>query len=211
MELNGKLGSALHGGNQLGCPVRNQQSCHILDTDGICSHLFDLFRHIGPIFQRICIAQGIRKRNLRMSSTFLFLHSVGGIYCLLQIPQVVETVKNTNNINTVCNGLLHKCVHHVIRIWSVTQNILSAEQHLQFRIFKAVAQFAEPIPWIFLQETKGCVKSRTTPALHGVIAYLIHFLHNGKHKFGWHSGCNQRLMRITQYGFRNFYRFLCLF
>ena len=100
------------------------------DTDRISAHLFDLLRHIHPVFHCIGIAQCIGQSNLRMPSAFLLLHPVGGVYRLLQVAQVVQAVKNTDNINAVGNGFFYEIIHHVIRIRTVSKDILSSEKHL---------------------------------------------------------------------------------
>ena len=211
VELDGKFGAALHGLDELGSLVRHQQTCHVLDTDGVRTHLLDSLSRLSPVLQRIGVTQGVGQCHLRMAPAFLLLHPVGGIYSLLQIAQVVETVKDTDNVNSVGDGLLDKSVHHVVRIGPVAQNILTAEKHLELGILKTVPELAKPLPGIFLQETKGSVKSGAAPALHGVVSHFIHLLHNGKHKIRGHSGGDQGLMRVTQNGFRNFNRCFCLF
>ena len=191
MQLNGKLCILLHGLDQLACLVGNQKPCHILDTDRVRSHFLDLLRRICPVFQSVRITQRIGQSHLCMASALLLLHPVCGVYRLLQVGKIVQAVEDTDNIDTVCNGLLHKSIHHVIGIGSVAQNILPAEQHLQLGVLEAVAKLAESVPGVLLQETKGCVKGCAAPALYGVIADLIHFAHNGKHEIGGHSGGNQ--------------------
>ena len=69
-------------------------------------------------------------------------------------------------------------LHHIIRIGTVSQNILSSKQHLQLRILEAVSEFAESLPWIFLQEAEGCVERSPAPALYRMISYLIHLLND---------------------------------
>ena len=211
MQLEGQLGILFHGLDQLGSLVRHQQACHILDTDGIRAHLLDLFSGACPVLQSIGIAQGIGQSDLRMSSSLFLFHPVGGVYRLLQVAQVIETVEDTDNVDTVGNGFLHERIHHIVRIRAISENILSAEQHLQLRIFEAVTQLSQPVPGILFQETQGSVKGSAAPALHGMVSYLIHLLHNGKHEIRGHSGSNQRLVSVTQYRFRNLDRFLCLF
>ena len=62
VKLNGKVRGLLKSRHQLRCLVGKQQAGHILDADGIRSHLFDLLCHGGPVFQGIgvsqCIGQG---------------------------------------------------------------------------------------------------------------------------------------------------------
>ena len=126
-----------------------------------------------------------------MSSAFPCLDLIGGIYCFLQIAQVVQAVKNTDNINAVGNGFFHKTVYHIIRIGPVTKNILSSEQHLQFGILKTVSDFSQTLPGIFFQKTKRSVKRSATPALYCMIASFVHFINDGKHHVGRHPRCNQ--------------------
>ena len=84
MQLDRQLGRTLHGADQFGCFIRKQQTCHILDTDGICTHIFDFFCDIGPVIQSVCIAKRIGKGYLSVS---FFL--VAGFYCAFQVTQVV--------------------------------------------------------------------------------------------------------------------------
>ena len=64
-------------------------------------------------------------------------------------------------------------------------------------LFEAVTQLTQSVPGIFLQETKGCIKGSTAPALYGMITNFIHLIYDRKHEFGRHSGSDQRLMCIT--------------
>ena len=114
---------------QLGCVIRKQKACHILDTDGICTHILDSLCHILPVIQCISVAQRVGKRYLRMS--FFLICSLNGC---LQIAQIVQTVKDTDNINTVCDGFLYEIFYYVVCIRTVTKNVLSTEQHLQLRV-----------------------------------------------------------------------------
>ena len=73
----------------------------------------------------------------------------------------------------------------------ITEDILSTEQHLQFRILKAVSEFAQSVPGIFLQETKGSIEGSAAPALYCMVTNFIHLLNDWKHFFRRHSRCNQ--------------------
>ena len=125
--------------------IRRQKTCHILNAEGIGSHFLDFSGNILPVVQRISITQGIAQCNLHVAF-FLF----GCLYCCLQVPDVVKTVENTDNIDSVGDGFLHEIFHHIICIVVITENILSAEQHLQLGILKSVSQLSQPVPRIFL-------------------------------------------------------------
>ena len=64
---------------------------------------------------------------------FLFRRFYGG----LQIADIVQAVKDTDNIDSVGDGFLYEILHHVVGIVVVSKNILAAEQHLQLGILKS--------------------------------------------------------------------------
>ena len=97
MKLDRKLRCFLQSSYQLCCLIRKQKTCHIFDTDGICTHLFNLFRHGSPVIQGISISQRIGKRYLRMSFFFICC-----FYSSLKIAKIIHTVKNTDDIDAVC-------------------------------------------------------------------------------------------------------------
>ena len=57
-----------------------------------------------------------------------------------------------------------------------------------------------------LQEAEAGIEGDSAPALHGMVADLIHLVHNGQHLLRGHSCCDQTLVSVTQYGLGNFYR-----
>ena len=71
---------------------------------------------------------------------------VGSLYCSLQVTEIVQTVKDTDDINTVCDGFLYKILYHIICVGTITQNVLSTEQHLQFGVFEAMHGIYEVSP-----------------------------------------------------------------
>ena len=148
MQLDRDLNGLFQCSNQLGCFVRKEKSCHIFDTDRICSHFFDLFCHRGPILKCISISQCIGKCDLSMSALF-----VGCLYCGLQVTKVIQTVEDTDDINTVCDGFLYKVLNHIITIRTISQNVLSTEQHLQLGLFSSFTDLTKSLPRILFQET----------------------------------------------------------
>ena len=66
----------------------------------------------------------------------LFL--IGCLYSGLQVAQIVQAVENTDDINTVGNGLLYEIFYYIVCIMIVSQDILSTEQHLQLGLLESV-------------------------------------------------------------------------
>ena len=202
VQLDRQLRGRLQRADQAVRLIGNQQACHILDADGIGSHALDLFCDVHPVVQRVGVAQRIGQGYLRVSA---FL--VAGLHRAFQVAQIVQAVKDTDDIDSVCDGLLYEVFHHIVRVMAVSQNILASEKHLQLRVLESRSQLSQSLPRILMQETKGSVKGSAAPALHSRIADLVHLLRDGKHDLGGHSGGDQGLMGVTQYSFHNFNRF----
>ena len=205
MQLDRKIHRILHGCDQLGCSVRKEQACHILDADGVSAHILDPLGDVYPVIKGVGVAQGIGQRDLRMA---LFL--VRCLDCRLKVPQIVEAVKDTDDVNTVGDGLLYEILYNVISIRLVSKDVLSAEEHLQLRVLESIAKLSQSVPRIFLQEAERCIESGAAPALYRVVSDLVHLVDDRKHLFGRHTGRDQGLMRVTQHGFSYFNRlFFC--
>ena len=148
MKLNRDLNCFFQCSYQLGSSIRKQKTCHILDTDGICTHALDLFCCLCPVIQCVGISQRVGQCNLCM--TFFLVCCLN---CCFKVSQIIQTVKNTDDINTICNGFLYEIFYHIICIRTVTQDVLSAEQHLQLCIFETITEFTKSLPRILFQET----------------------------------------------------------
>ena len=193
MQLNRDIDRFLQGADKLDCLVRKKKACHILDADGVCAKVLDSLCKINPVVDRVGIAKCVGQGNLRVS-----LLLVCRLDCCLQVAEIIQAVEDTDDIDPISDGLLNKVLNNIIRVRAVSQDVLSAEQHLQLRILEACAKLSQPLPRILVEETKGGVKCCTAPALHGVVSDLVHLLDDREHLLGRHTGCNQRLMRVTQ-------------
>ncbi|OQA23959.1 MAG: hypothetical protein BWY61_01326 [Firmicutes bacterium ADurb.Bin354] len=89
MKLDRKLCILLHGLDKLRSLVRNEKTCHILDTDGISTHLFDLLSHISPVLKCISITECIRKSYLSLTSTLDLLDLVCCINSSLKVTDII--------------------------------------------------------------------------------------------------------------------------
>ena len=174
MHLDRNIHRSLKRRHQFGCLVWTQEACHIFYTDRIGTHILDSLGKVNPVIQGVGVSKGVGHSDLGLG-LFLVCRADGR----LQVADIIHTVKDTDDINSVRYGFLNKIFYHVIRVWTVAQNILPTEKHLQLRILESVAELAESVPWIFLQEAKGCVKSSAAPALYRMISYLVHLIHDG--------------------------------
>ena len=80
---------------------------------------------------------------------------------------------------------------------TVTQNVLSPEQHLQLRLLADSLDGSESAPGVFIEKTHAGVESRSAPHLDGVIAGIVKDLAQFDDLFGIHPGRKQRLLTVT--------------
>ena len=63
-----------------------------------------------------------------------------------KVTKVIQTVKDTDDINTVCDGFLYKVLYYIICIWTISKDVLSTEQHLKLCVFETVTEVYEVFP-----------------------------------------------------------------
>ena len=129
---------------------------------------------------------------------------LGSLHSGLQVADIVQCIEDTDDIDTVCDGLLYEVFYYIIRIVTIAQNVLAAEQHLHLGILETIAHLAETLPRIFLQETKSRIESSAAPHLNCVVTNLIHLVDDRKHLLRGHTSCDQGLLTVTKNGLSNF-------
>ena len=72
------------------------------------------------------------------------------INCTFYITKVIQTVKDTNDIDTIGNRFLNEVCYYVICIVTIAKDILATKQHLCFCVFQAISDLTKSIPWIFM-------------------------------------------------------------
>ena len=199
MKLNGDFYILLDERNELICIVRLEQTCHILDAYGVCAHFLKLLCVFRKAFVRMNGACGIAYRRLNM--TALFYCRVDGGF---EVSGVVERVENSEYINAVCNGFLNEIFHDIVRIVAISEDILTAEKHLELCIFNLISYLAESFPRVLIEEAQAGIKCGAAPCFKRIVADLVHLFENGEHLLRRHSCGDERLVSVTQDCFANF-------
>ena len=203
VDVHRNLNGLFQLGHQIIAGIGLEQTGHILDADGVSAHLLQSLGVVGKILVVMHRTQGVADAGLYMSTLL-----VGCLDGSLQIAGVVQSIKNTDDVDTVCNGLLYEILDSVIGVGAVAQHILAAEQHLQLLVGQLLAQDAQTLPRILIQETDAGIERSTAPALNGEIRNLVHFGQDGAHFVHRHTGGQQRLMGVTQDNLSNLNGFL---
>ena len=159
VEVNRNVNFSLEPFNKIVCGHRQKQVCHILDTNRVGTHLNELFRKFNEIIFVMDGTDCVAQCRFTVSAVFFCEFNCG-----FQITNVVECIENSNNINSVFNCLTAELFNNVIRIVLISQNVLSAEQHLKACMRECFFELSETFPRIFIQKTEAGIKSCTAPA-----------------------------------------------
>ena len=207
MKNNRQTNFFLEGFGNIVSLLRSHYARHILNADGGGSHFFHFFRHAYEVLQRMNGTGGVTDCAACDSAAFY-----GFLYRDLYVTRIVKRVEDTDDIDTVFYALLNKLSHDVVRIVFVTQHVLTAEQHLQFRVGHRRAYFTQSFPGVFFQKPETSVEGRAAPTLYGIISRLVHSRQNLFKFVKRKTGSNQRLVGVSQDGFgkSNFFHFVPL-
>ena len=184
--------------HQIVAGIGGQQTGHILDADGVCAHLLQGLGVGCKVLVVVHGAEGVADAALHMSA-FLVGCLDGG----LQVARIVQCIENTDHIDAVCNRLLHKVLNGIVCVGAVAQHVLAAEQHLQLLVGQLLAQDAQTLPGVLIEEADAAVEGRTAPALDGEVRDLVHLGQDGTHLVHRHTGGQQGLVGIAQDDFRD--------
>ena len=184
----------LEAADQLEGHIGAQQAGHVLDGHGVGAHLFDHLALLYPHIQGMHRADGVSNGALGVFALF----DDGGDGAL-DVAHVVHGIEYPEHIHATFGGALHKRIHHIIRIVTIAEQVLSAQQHLLGRIGHGFFQLADTLPGVFAQITDAGIKSRAAPGFQGPETDVVQLCGNGQHVVQTHSGSKQGLMGVAQH------------
>ncbi|KAH3663370.1 hypothetical protein OGAPHI_005360 [Ogataea philodendri] len=97
----------------------------------------------------------------------MILSTVSSVNTNLQLLQVVQSIENSEDVNTSFLGLLNEMVNSIVRQRRVSHSVGSSQQHLERNVWNGFSKLSQSIPWVLVQETHGNVESGTSPTLQG--------------------------------------------
>ena len=196
MQVDGHTGNGiLDGGNQIVGFLGAHDTGHVLDADGGSAHFLQLLDHLH------IVGLGVNRRGGIRNGTGSNGTGVdGGLHGNLQVVHVVQSVKNTDDVDTVFHGLLDEELYEIVGVVGVAQNILTPQQHLQLGVGYGSADLAQTLPGIFVQVAQADVEGGAAPAFDGIVASLVDGRKHGLELLIRQAGCDQRLICITQHG-----------
>ena len=181
------------------CLVGAHGACHILQADGVKAHVLELFAHLDILFHGV--DRALRVGDAAGSNGVLAAVFLGGFQCGFDVAEIVQRVKDTQNVDAVFDRQLDELFHNVVVIVLVAEQVLSAKEHLQLRVGHQSADIAQALPRIFAEIAKAGVKRCAAPAFNRIVTGLIHLGQNRLEIGIRQTGCHQGLIRITKDSF----------
>ena len=195
VELERKVDLGLDRLDELFGTIRSEQSRHILYAYRISARVGDTL----GVFYIILIckygSRGVADSYLSVGSLFFC-----GFYSGAEVLYIIKRVEDADDIDAVGDRTLNEIIEHVVGIMAVAQHVLAAEKHLELGLFAVVADGAEPLPRVLVEESQTTVKGSAAPALERIVAYLVHLVEYGEHLFGRHAGGYEGLVSVAQGG-----------
>ena len=197
MRVNGdrQAGRARDRGHQAASIDRSQDAGDVLDPDPVHAH--GLQAAGGLDHARLIRG---RTRAVDESADHPGTGFAGNLDRNLEVAQVVERVEHLDHANAVFDGLLDEGAHHVIRLMGLSEQCLSADQHLQWRLDDGGSHRAQPLPRIFLQGPHLRGERPTTPGVEGVVADIVESFGDRQHVLQLEPSLHQTLLRVAQHG-----------
>ena len=139
-------------------------SRHILDGNHVGAHLLELLGHAHVILERELVAflvENIARVTERgFTDRMGLLHRIHGDP---QIRQVIERVKNSENVYATRRRMFHKAGHQRVGIIRIAHCVGSTEEHLETNVRHVGPKFTQSFPRILVKKSHGGVKSSATP------------------------------------------------
>ena len=198
VDHNGQLHRLFQGGHQVKGLLGAHDAGHILDADGVAAHGLQPPAQVHKGIQAVNGAGGVAQGAGYVGAGLDAL-----VHCHLDVPQIIEGVEHTDDVDAALHALAHKGPDDVVGIMLVAQQVLAPQQHLQPGVFHVLADGAQPLPGILVQIPQAAVKGGAAPALERVIPGLVHGLQDGQKIADGHPRGHQRLLSVPQHRFRD--------
>ena len=159
-------------------------------------------RHLHKAGDGVQRADGVADGALRV-----FARALHRRHRAPDVADVVQRIEDAEHVHPVRRRLLDEAVHHRVFVVPVAEQVLPAQQHLQPRVGHQLAERAQPLPRVFVQETDAGIERGAAPTFRRPIARLVDVLAGRNHVFHRHPRSQQALVAVPKYKFSDIYGF----
>ena len=114
------------------------------------------------------------------------------------VADIVQRVEDAEDVDAIGGGPFDESLQHIVGIMPIADEVLPAEQHLQFGVGHGGAQRAQPFPGIFFEKAQAGVEGGAAPDFQRPIADGVELLGDGQHVLRPHARGQERLMAVAQ-------------
>ena len=194
VNVDRHLDDLLQRGHQLPGCLRAQQPRRVLDDDFVTAHVDQAFGKRAPQLEAVGRGDRVAQRALH---PLLRLH--GGGDRRLHVAEVVEGVEDAKDIDAVLGRVLDEQLDGVVGEVAVGDEILSANQGLDRRMWRRLVQLAQVCPRIFAAPHLG-LKGGAAERFHRDKSERVH-LGGNRHDFvAAQVAAKERLLRVAKGG-----------
>ena len=202
VQVNWSVESFPQGRDQSRRCFCTQQPSHVLDREDVCSGLHHFFGQTQVVVKGVQIFSWVEQVPGVAQSHFSN-RSAGvehGIDCGAHVGDVIESIKDTEDIDATRCCFLNKGVRHLSGIGGITHCVSATQQHLDTHIGQSFAQCVEAIPGVLPQEAQGNVIRCPSPRFNReqLRGCLCDCGKNLDEVFGPDPRRKQRLVSITE-------------
>ena len=195
VDPDGDVQVLFQGADEFLGDIRRNEAGHILDDDGVRSHIREFPPHVHKSLSGVHGRSRVADGAVGLRSGFL-----GGADGGFHVARVVHAVENAEDVHAVLGAHGDKGFHHVVRIVGVAHDILAAQQHHVRRLGGRFFQGVQPVERPFFQEAQPGVDGGAAPGFQGAEAHGVQNGGDGQHVCRLHACCRQGLMPVAQNG-----------
>ena len=193
VQGDGKTDLALQLFHELVGDLRLQDAGHVLDPDGIAPHLFQLNTHLDEILDGVDGADGVAQLAAGVFAVLL-----GGLDGGLQVADVIQGVKNTEDVLAVGAGAADEGFHDVVGKTGVLHDVLAAQQHELGRLGRDFLQGAQAVEGVLIEEPQAGVNGGAAPGFEPGETHLIEDGGGFEHLGRGHAGGGHGLVAVPE-------------
>ena len=148
------------------CPRRKgaAEPGHVLHRQHVRPHFFQLLGKADVVFERILRASRIE--DIARVAECAFANALGFAHRFhrgFHVRQVVQRIENAEDIHAAIGGVLDEAGDDIRRVVRIADRIRATQEHLEADIGNPLAQVAQTVPRILVQEAHRGVEGRAAP------------------------------------------------
>ena len=201
VEVNGNANFFTQRLHQFECGIRLAKTRHILNGQKVRTKFLELLRQRDVILQRILRAPFVENvpciTNRRFAHRARFQRRVNGH---AHVVNGIERIEDAEDVDPLRMRFADEFDNDVIGVGGVADRVRSAQQHLEADVGNGLAEHAEAMPRIFMQESHRRVERGASPHFQAEEAWqsLRHRVGRCEQIVRAYPRRHQRLVRIAK-------------